>query len=254
MLVKGNEGKLLAKRPKSKGPPIAALAAAPDDIALEVNPKPAAAVAPNATGAAAGGATELTPKDDDDELEKEAAAAAGQLTGDDTNAGAELVTDGTEPPKTANGEEISAAELELTGAGPPNNGAVTVLPDDTPPEIPSCWEENGFTKLTAAVAPNASGAAAGGAMELKPKGGDELEKEAAAAAGQLTGDDTNAGAELASDGTEPPKTANGEETTAAELELTGAGPPNKGAATAPPDDTPLEKPSCSDENGLGLWD
>ena len=137
MLVKGNEGKLLAKRPKSKGPPIAALAAAPDDIALEVNPKPAAAVAPNATGAAAGGAKELKLKGGDDELEKEAAAAAGQLTGDDTNAGAELATDGTEPPKTANGEETTAAELERTSAGPPNKGAATAPPDVTPPENPN---------------------------------------------------------------------------------------------------------------------
>ena len=137
MLVKGNKGKLLAKRPKAKGPPIAALAAAPNDIALEVKPKPAAAVAPNASGAAAGGAMELKPKGDDDELAKEAAVAAGQLTGDDTNAGAELATDGTEPPKTANGEETTAAELALTGAGPPNNDAATPPPDDTPPENPN---------------------------------------------------------------------------------------------------------------------
>jgi len=134
-----NEGKLLAKRPKAKGSPIATLAAAPEGIvpAPEITPKPAAAVAPNATGAAAGGATELKPKGGDDELEKEAAAAAGQLTGDDTNAGAELVTDGTEPPKTANGEETTAAELELTGAGPPNKGAATAPPDVTPPENPN---------------------------------------------------------------------------------------------------------------------
>ena len=81
---------------------------------------------------------ELKPKDDDDELGKEAAAAAGQLTGDDTNAGAERATDGTEPPKTANGDETTAAELALIGASPLNNDAATVPPDDTPPEKPSC--------------------------------------------------------------------------------------------------------------------
>jgi hypothetical protein len=141
-----NEGKLLAKRPKAKGSPIATLAAAPEGIvpAPEITPKPAAAVAPNATGAAAGGATELKPKGGDDELEKEAVAAAGQLTCDATNAGAELATDGTEPPKTANGEETTAAELALTGAGPPSNDAATVPPDDTPLEKPSCSDENGL--------------------------------------------------------------------------------------------------------------
>ena len=66
-----------------------------------------------------------------------AAAAAGQLTGDDTNAGAELATDGNEPPKTANGEETTAAELALTGASPLNNDAATAPPDDTPPENPN---------------------------------------------------------------------------------------------------------------------
>ena len=76
----------------------------------------------------------MKPKGDNDELEKEAAAAAGQLTGDDTNAGAELATDGTEPPKTANGDETTAAELALIGAGPPNNDAATAPPADKPPE------------------------------------------------------------------------------------------------------------------------
>jgi hypothetical protein len=130
-----NEGKLLAERSKAKGLPIAALAAAPEDIvpALEVNPKPAAAVAPNASGAVARGATELKPKGNDDELAK-VEVAAGQLTGDDTNAGAELVTDGDEPSKTVDGEETTAAELALTWAGPTNNDAAKAPSDDKPPE------------------------------------------------------------------------------------------------------------------------